>query len=90
MSRIAVRTALTARTCIAARSASAVLGRAVIAPSAQAGHFAPVSLQARWKTTAAPNKWAKNPLVSYEELRPITEQPSDVSVSICGWSSCLG
>lgn len=46
--------------------------------------YRPVPLQAlqlyRLKSTAAPNAWAKNPIVSYEELKPITEQPNDVSL----------
>lgn len=29
-----------------------------------------------------PSQWAKNPIVSYEELKPITQQPSDVSFSV--------
>lgn len=27
-----------------------------------------------------PSQWAKNPIVAYEELKPITQQPSDVSL----------
>jgi hypothetical protein len=35
----------------------------------------------RWKSEAVPkrNSWAKEPIVLYEELKPITQQPSDVS-----------
>ncbi|WVQ71182.1 hypothetical protein IAR50_000707 [Cryptococcus sp. DSM 104548] len=29
------------------------------------------------KSKASVSEWAKNPIVSYEELKPITEQPSD-------------
>ncbi|GFZ43128.1 hypothetical protein JCM24511_00847 [Saitozyma sp. JCM 24511] len=32
----------------------------------------------RWKSESAKrNAWAKDPIVSYEELKPITQQPSD-------------
>ncbi|KAK4684369.1 thiosulfate:glutathione sulfurtransferase, partial [Tremellales sp. Uapishka_1] len=72
------------------RNASAVLGRMTLVavrptPLAartfiiRAGPVLPSKLeQVRYKTTSTPrNAWAKEPMVSYEELKPITQQPTD-------------
>jgi hypothetical protein len=51
-----------------------VASRAAISPLAPTAGV-------RWKSEAVPkrNAWAKEPIVLYEELKPITQQPSDVS-----------
>jgi hypothetical protein len=94
MSRIAARTLLAAPRAVAA-AASASASIATRAPAVSRGYLSlattrhalplrPIALQAqvRAKSTAAPNAWAKNPIVSYEELKPITEQPTDVSLGL--------
>jgi hypothetical protein len=40
--------------------------------------FRPVSLGYRYKSTER-SAWAREPIISYEELKPITQQPNDVS-----------
>lgn len=39
-----------------------------------------VSLAQRYKSTER-SAWAKQPIISYEELKPITQQPNDVCLS---------
>ncbi|RSH92551.1 hypothetical protein EHS25_007995 [Saitozyma podzolica] len=49
----------------------------IVVASRSSVHNVPAGV--RWKSESAPkrNAWAKDPIVSYEELKPITQQPSD-------------
>lgn len=47
-----------------------------------------VSLAQRYKSTER-SAWAKQPIISYEELKPITQQPNDVSVLNHRFTRCL-
>jgi hypothetical protein len=49
-------------------------------------HPLSVSLAQRYKSTER-SAWAKQPVISYEELKPITQQPNDVST--CTFSDAL-
>jgi hypothetical protein len=69
---------LTAR--LPSRSFSAVASIRVTPSISISGRLA-TPVAARWKSTdASKSSWGP-PIVSYDELKPITEQPSDVSVN---------
>lgn len=38
---------------------------------------------ARFMSITQRDKWANKPMITYEELKPITQQPNDVSVPLC-------
>jgi hypothetical protein len=40
--------------------------------------YSSTQLSMRFKQTIARSEFAKNPIITYDELKPITEQPSDV------------
>ena len=61
------------------------LSRPYILPSRSlpATRISPITkpvVAVRWKSEVSRSKWAENPMITFDELKPITEHPSDVSL----------
>jgi len=77
----ASRTLLSLRTIVAPRAIPA--SRTFTAAVRPIPSCRPVSLGYRYKSTER-SAWAREPIISYEELKPITQQPNDVSNFLYG------
>jgi hypothetical protein len=65
---------------IPARGFTAISTVRPVVAAAQPRSFERV-VAARWKSVDAKSSWGP-PIVKYDELKPITEQPSDVSAEV--------
>ncbi|ORY28983.1 Rhodanese-like domain-containing protein [Naematelia encephala] len=68
-------TALRSATLCATRAYTCTYTRPTVIPPI--AHSRLVQVRAKTTSPNGPNKWAKNPVINYDELKPITEQPND-------------